>query len=110
MNKKNLIIPQNFLRSTRDSGYKSTASALAELVDNSIDAGASIVKLSIYKLNGEIELSVTDNGTGMTKKQLDNALLFGGSNKYNKRSSLGRFGMGLPNSSLSQARRVEVYY
>src|SRR5690348_1845911 len=36
-------------------------------------------------------------------------LRFGGSSRFNDRSGLGRYGMGLPNSSFSQARRVDVY-
>jgi hypothetical protein len=45
----------------------------------------------------------------MDKKTLRQALRFGGSSRFNDRAGLGRYGMGLPNSSLSQARRVEVY-
>ena len=37
------------------------------------------------------------------------ALTFGGSSRFNDRSSLGRYGMGLPNGTLSRSRRVEVY-
>jgi hypothetical protein len=54
-------------------------------------------------------VSVLDDGCGMDKKVLRQALRFGGSSRFNDRSGLGRYGMGLPNSSLSQARRVEVY-
>lgn len=108
MNTQELIVPDHFLRSTRDSGYKSTASALAELIDNSIDAGASEIHVQLYKLKGEIQLSVVDDGSGMTENELAKALLFGGSSKYNSRMGIGRYGFGLSNASLSQARRVEV--
>src|SRR5439155_3631285 len=56
-----------------------------------------------------LRLSVLDDGCGMDKRTLRQALRFGGSSRFNDRSGLGRYGMGLPNSSLSQARRVDVY-
>jgi hypothetical protein len=54
-------------------------------------------------------MQVADNGTGMDMATLVQAMRFGGSGRYNDRSGLGRFGMGLPNASLGQARRVSVY-
>jgi hypothetical protein len=103
---------QNFIIATRDSGYKSTASALAELVDNAIEVDATKVEIQIIKLdeseNEQYEVYVVDNGKGMTESELNLALQFGGSSRFNSRSQLGRYGMGLPNSSLSQSRRVEV--
>ncbi|MEO8108879.1 MAG: ATP-binding protein [Ginsengibacter sp.] len=103
---------QNFIIATRDSGYKSTASALAELVDNAIEAHATKVEIRIIKVdeseNEQYEVYVVDNGKGMTENELNLALQFGGSSRFNSRSQLGRYGMGLPNSSLSQSRRVEV--
>lgn len=106
-----LVNFQNFIVATRDSGYKSTASALAELTDNAIEAGAKSVSIYIEKdVSGEHDYVVTivDNGTGMSKDELNLALQFGGSSRFNSRSQLGRYGMGLPNSSLSQCKRVEV--
>lgn len=50
-----------------------------------------------------------DNGHGMDPEVLRGALRFGGTTRFNNRSGLGRYGMGLPNASLSQARRLEVY-
>lgn len=108
----NIIQVQNFIVATRDSGYKSTAAALAEIVDNSIESGATRVQIQIRKngnIEDEYELSITDNGSGMEKSELGLALQFGGSTRFNSRSQLGRYGMGLPNSSLSQCKRVEVF-
>ena len=45
----------------------------------------------------------------MSPKEMRAALQFGGSSRYNSRSGTGRFGMGLPNSSVSQAQCVEVF-
>ena len=81
-----------------------------EAIDNSIDeaiAGyAKQVDVTLYK-DGSLE--VVDNGRGMNSRTLRQALQFGGSSRFNNRSGLGRYGMGLPNSSLSQARCVDVY-
>ena len=102
----------NFLIATRDTGYKTTALALAELIDNSLQAGATWVAVSVSSgadADHPIELSVSDNGSGMDETTLAAALAFGGSTRFDDRSSFGRYGMGLPNGALSRARRVEVY-
>ena len=102
----------NFLLATRDSGYRSTAYAVAEFVDNSLQAGATsvaIVVIAAQTSRYPIELLVIDNGAGMDERALARALTFGGSSRFGDRSSLGRYGMGLPNGALSCARRVEVF-
>jgi hypothetical protein len=102
-----------FIQATRDSGYKNTTSAVAELVDNSIQAGATSILVEVFERDGSDEhpivMRVADNGTGMTAAALREALRFGGSSRFGAREGLGRFGMGLPNASLSQSRRVVVY-
>lgn len=106
----NLIALEYFIESTRDAGYKNIVSALAELVDNSFEAEANKVKISFDKSSdGEITVMTADDGCGMKPSVLQLALQFGGSTRFNSRSNSGRFGMGLPNGSLSQARRVEVF-
>lgn len=109
-----IIALDKFIQATRDSGYKGTASALSELVDNSIQAGATRIAISVgAKANDEeeksVEVSVLDNGCGMNPATLRQALRFGGSTRFGDRRGLGRYGMGLPNASLSQARRLTVY-
>jgi len=109
-----IIALDKFIQATRDSGYKGTASAISELVDNSIQAGATRIAISIAATasNDEekaIEVSVLDNGCGMDPATLRQALRFGGSTRFGDRRGLGRYGMGLPNASLSQARRVTVF-
>ena len=113
------IIPPNLaIRAMRDSGYKNTAFALAELIDNSIQAGAvhvdvicieEFVVVSKYKRRRLKAIGVLDNGSGMTPETLGIALQFGNGTHLTDRSGIGRFGMGLPNSSISQCRRVEVW-
>lgn len=106
-----IVAVDKFIEATRDSGYKGTASAISELVDNSIQAGATRVGISIGDHDGKdtTEVSVRDNGCGMDPFTLRQALRFGGSSRFNDRRGIGRYGMGLPNSSFSQARRVTVY-
>lgn len=106
-----IIALDKFIQATRDSGYKGTASAISELIDNSLQAKASAIEVTISEVDGEppLEVSIFDNGGGMDPFTLRHALRFGGSSRFDDRSGLGRYGMGLPNSSLSQANRVSVY-
>lgn len=107
-----VIALENFVQATRDSGYKGTPHAVAELVDNSLQAGAKVVAIEIRRADDErwpVELVVRDSGRGMDRATLRQSLRFGGSTRFDDRRGLGRYGMGLPNASLSQARKVAVY-
>src|SRR3546814_17186215 len=55
------------------------------------------------------EIAVIDNGEGMTSEVLTMALEFGNGMRLADRSGIGRFGMGLPNASISQCRRLDVW-
>lgn len=105
-----LVVPANFIQAVRESGYLSLSTALAELIDNSLQAKATEVAISISSepTTGLPVIVVEDNGAGMNRRELEDCLRFGGSRRFNGRTSFGRFGMGLPAASLSQARRVEV--
>ena len=108
-----IVAVDRFIWATRDSGYKGTPSAVAELVDNALQAGATeiSVRLTVDQEQSEypLVLRVLDNGSGMDAVTMRMALRFGGSTRFNDRQGLGRYGMGLPNSSLSQAKRVTVH-
>ena len=108
-----LVETRLFIRAIRDAGYKGTASAIAELVDNSIEADSTEIAISVEEVSveegGPLVVHVADNGHGMSKAVLRTALQFGGSSRFGSRKGTGRFGMGLPNSSVSQARRLDVY-
>lgn len=107
------VAAHNFIVATRDTGYRSLAAAVSELIDNSLDARASEIAVHVLEERGaagrEIIIGILDNGSGMDAATLVTALQFGGSARFGSRSGLGRFGMGLPNSSVSQSRRLEVY-
>ena len=99
----------------RDSGYKSTTHALAELIDNSIESGATAIEMfGVSRRDDRTgrfalrELAVLDNGEGMDKDTLRGSLRYGYGTRQ-QRHGIGRFGLGLPNSSMSQARRVDVW-
>ena len=97
----NVVALDKFIQATRDSGYRGTPSALAELVDNSIQSGATDIAVSVdmegkFELGGGMDISVCDNGCGMDPFTLRQALRFGGSTRFSDRKGLGRFGVGCP--------------
>ncbi|HEX3840777.1 MAG TPA: ATP-binding protein [Acidimicrobiales bacterium] len=107
-----LVDPVNFLLATRDTGYRGTSQAIAEFIDNALQASARRISVNIAQGSDAelpLEITITDDGAGMDAAALGRALTFGGSTRFNDRRSLGRYGMGLPNGALSRARRVEVY-
>lgn len=110
-----VVAAHHFIVATRDTGYRSVATAIAELIDNAIQAKATEIHVfvldqrSSHNANREVTIAVLDDGEGMDRETLWTALQFGGTERFGDRSSLGRFGMGLPNSSVSQSRRFEVY-
>lgn len=106
-----IVLHQTFIEATRDTGYRSTGAAVAELIDNSIQARAKNIRVFVRDdlAAGDIVIGVMDDGSGMDGATLRRALQFGGSMRFGDRDGLGRFGMGLPNASVSQARRVDVY-
>jgi len=108
-----VVVVERFIESIRESGYRNTPAAAAELVDNALDAGARRVSMRIPQTGrldgGGAYLAVLDDGAGMDLGGLRQALQFGGSSRFASRERLGRFGMGLPNSSLSRARRLTLF-
>ncbi|MHB8220579.1 MAG: ATP-binding protein [Acidimicrobiales bacterium] len=92
--------------SLRDIGYD-FVSALADLVDNSVSAGASTVDVEIRHNEGEPYVLIADDGGGMPNTTLTEALRFGSRRTYGD-GELGRYGLGLKTASLSQCRRVTV--
>lgn len=97
------------LESMRGLGY-TTGSALADIVDNSISAGASLVEIQFTWSGVGSWISVLDDGSGMSDGELESAMSLGDKNPLVVRhaSDLGRFGMGLKTASLSQCRRLTV--
>lgn len=92
--------------SLRDIGYD-FVTAVADLVDNSIEAGARSVEISLEFNGPDSWVRIADDGSGMTPKALNEAMRFGTRRSYGD-SELGRFGLGLKTASLSQCRRLIV--
>jgi Histidine kinase-, DNA gyrase B-, and HSP90-like ATPase len=99
-----------FVRGIRDLGYKSTATAIDELVDNSEQAGAQQVHVFFDDLGRDPTwLAVADDGHGIPLEMLPLAVIWGGTHRENDRKGFGRYGWGLPSSSVSIGRRFTVY-
>jgi hypothetical protein len=95
------------VQSLRSTGYDNY-SAVADIVDNSIDAGADKIWIEISRPKNNIEMRVIDNGHGMDMKTLDEALKLGSLTDRDHTADLGRYGMGLCTASLSLCRKIEV--
>lgn len=115
------IVPTHLaVKAMRDNGYKNAAYALAELMDNSIQAGAKHVELLCAERTTQLaqrqrrrmhQIAVLDDAQGMDAETLRMALQFGNGTRLDPamQNGIGRFGMGLPASSISQCQRVEVW-
>jgi hypothetical protein len=115
------IVPVSLaVKAMRDNGYKNAAYAIAELMDNSIQAGAKTVQLLCADRESLVdqrsrkrlhEVAVLDDGCGMDSETLQIALQFGNGTHLSaeQQKGMGRFGMGLPSASISQCQRVDVW-
>ena len=97
----------------RNTGYKSTYNAIAEIVDNSIESSAHnvfIIGKQDLVMNQQCirEFAFLDDGTGMTDEVLAKCLKIGFTTR-SQRQGMGRFGVGLPQASYFVSPRVEVY-
>jgi hypothetical protein len=101
--------PRALLRSLRGLGY-SPETALADLVDNSLAAGARQVDIRMDWRDGDPMVEILDDGAGMSAERLIDAMRFGGEGPDAERegTDLGRFGLGLKTASLSQCRELTV--
>lgn len=92
--------------SLRDIGYD-FPSAVADVIDNSLAAGASRVSVEITFEGPDSSVFIADDGGGMSANGILEALRFGSRREYS-RGELGRYGLGLKTASLSQGRCVTV--
>lgn len=95
--------------SLRGVGY-SLETAIADILDNSIAAGAKSIEMQWEWNEGEPVGWILDDGSGMPLDRLVEAMRFGGIGPEAERSAedLGRFGLGLKTASLSQCRQLTV--
>jgi len=112
--KYGLMVPEAFVRGIRDLGYRSNGDAIAELIDNALQAFADRVDI-VFGYDGTtsskkpVQLAVIDNGHGMEPDMIRMAVMWGGTHREDDRTGLGRYGYGLPCASVSLGRRFTVY-
>lgn len=97
------------IESMRDIGY-TLESALADVIDNSITAGAKNVRILVTPGLEDPRIAVVDDGAGMSSAELRQAMKPGSSNPRSDRhpDDLGRFGLGMKTASFSQCRKMTV--
>ncbi|MGN6626645.1 MAG: ATP-binding protein, partial [Tepidisphaeraceae bacterium] len=111
----NLIVPEAFVQSIRDLGYRSTYTALDELIDNGVQANAKLINIfpAFVKDNKSQKkpdyIVVADDGHGMEPDMIRLAVKWGGTHRHDDRRGFGRFGFGLPSSCVSIGRAYTVY-
>lgn len=99
----------SMMQTLRAIGY-TLETAVADIIDNSITAGARRIALK-FEWHGEnSSLVIADDGIGMDEQRLVEAMRPGSINPLTDRSAadLGRFGLGLKTASFSQAKRLTV--
>ncbi|WP_049084635.1 ATP-binding protein [Enterococcus faecalis] len=97
----------NLIESQRSVGY-TFETAIADIVDNSVSANATRIDINFN--NQQKYVSILDNGYGMSKIELLQAMKYGSRSIYDLRTQddLGRFGLGLKMASFSQCRKLTV--
>lgn len=97
----------NLIESQRSVGY-TFETAIADIVDNSVSASATRIDINFN--NQQKYVSILDNGYGMSKIELLQAMKYGSRSIYDLRTQddLGRFGLGLKMASFSQCRKLTV--
>jgi len=99
--------PSRLIEGLRDTGYEFNT-ALADIIDNSIAADARKVDVVIeMTFDGEVSVTVADDGCGMDAEGLLNAMRYGSSQRDDP-GSLGKFGMGLKTASTAFCRRLSL--
>ncbi len=96
--------------SMRAIGYD-LATAIADLIDNSIFAGANNVWIKYHWEGSDSWIYILDDGHGMREEKLREAMRLGSQSPLDERDpkDLGRFGLGLKTASFSQCRVTTVY-
>lgn len=107
--KENKPTADILMNSMRAMGY-SFESAIADIIDNSISSGAKNIQLRFPISPLDCYTVVCDDGSGMSREELFDAMKYGSEQKRDGRSDsdLGRFGLGLKAASLSQCRKLTV--
>ena len=99
--------PERIVTGLRDTGYNFNT-AIADIVDNSIAANATKVSI-LVNMTPEMDVTIyiADNGIGMNRDGLLNAMKYGSKERPEK-SSLGKFGLGLKTASTSFGKKLAL--
>lgn len=102
------VIPsaKRLIKSLRDMGYD-FSQAVADVVDNSIEAGATLVAIDVEFDGDDSWVRIADNGKGMKPDELREAMRYGAEREYDE-DDLGKFGLGLKTASMSQCQCLSV--
>jgi hypothetical protein len=97
------------INALRALGYNART-AIADIVDNSIDAKASLIDMNFDYNNGNGYIEIKDNGSGMNLEEIQIAMSIGSKDPRHQRKNkeLGRFGMGLKTAAFSLGKRLSV--
>lgn len=99
--------PARLIEGLRDTGYDFNT-ALADIVDNSIDAGATRIDIRInMDTDGDLLITIADNGCGMDEQTLLNGMTYGAIGQVDPKR-LGKFGLGLKTASTAFCRKLSV--
>ena len=115
-----LVKVDTALKSLRSSEFD-TPAAVGELIDNSIQTGATIIRIKLSETprtpskNKKKQtmvvdrIAVADDGAGMERDILRESLVLGYSTRYNQRNGMGRFGVGATLAGINQAKRIDLW-
>lgn len=95
-----------FFNANMRGGDYNFSSAIADLIDNSIQAKSTMIEILVDY--SEKTVAIVDNGDGMDLATLDEAMKVASETHEYSEEDLGRYGTGMKAASLSQARRVKV--
>ncbi len=98
--------PERLISSLMNLGHD-FVTAVADIVDNSIEAEATEVSIHVRIDGEESVVCISDNGKGMTPEVMKDAMRFGTERSY-ETAALGKHGLGLKTASLSQCRKFTV--
>ena len=111
MAKINLLSPMIFNRIAAGEVVEKPCSVVKELVENSIDSGATSISVSVER-GGLGKIEVTDNGSGIEFDDLKNALLAHATSKISKLEDLDNIGTlgfrGEALSSIASVSEIEI--
>jgi hypothetical protein len=115
-----LVLPGHAISSLRESDFD-TCSAIGEVIDNSLQADATAIHILVEEKELPPQgrraagtkvitgIAFGDDGHGMDTETLHRCMQLGYSTRYDDRSGIGRFGVGMTLGAINQCLRIDVY-